>query len=54
MLGFAIFWLTFVAFWTAGAAMGSVFFALFSISLIVGIGMLSAAVHNLLVALLLT
>lgn len=48
MLGFAIFWLTFVAFWTAGAAMGSVFFALFSIPFwIVGIGMLSAAVHNL-------
>ena len=48
MLGFSIFWLAFVTFWTVGAAMGSVFFALFSIPFwIVGIGMFSAAMYSL-------
>jgi serine/threonine protein kinase len=48
ILGFSIFWLTFVTVWTAMAPIGSGFFALFSIPFwIVGLGMFSTAMYNL-------
>jgi len=48
MMGFSIFWLAFVTFWTVGAATGSIFFALFSIPFwIVGFGMFGAALYKM-------
>jgi hypothetical protein len=48
MMFFAGFWLSFVTVWTAGAAMGSPFFALFSIPFwLVGFGMVAGIIKSL-------
>lgn len=44
--GFATFWLAFITVWTVGAAMGSIFFALFSIPFwIVGFGLMGSFIN---------
>ncbi len=46
--GFALFWLSFIAFWTWGASQGSLFFAAFSIPFwLVGFGMAGFALNSL-------
>lgn len=49
LLGFSIFWLAFIAFWTWGASRGSAFFAMFSIPFwIVGLVMLISTINSML------